>query len=829
MNSHNFSMPKALTIALACMFSTATIWASDIKVKHFMKAGPIEIAYPIMIDSTNAASQTFDIQTILDSDLTIDGFSQCRKSTDEEPLKGSSKAAIYMLRFNIDNETYASTAIKVEGLSTYRLAIDGASSDGRDVRLTPGSHNVTIKCLVKADSTEYAKVTLTTADSAKIEINNNTTSLYNINNVVLGEHLRSVSLSPSGRFAITLMSTTDNSGKATWTYRLTDWQTNRIITTTTNQITWLTDEDLYYESDYGAKGKRLTICNPLTGERETVSEQMPNDYFYLLPNRKANGNKMILSHMDEGTKDDADVHEFITPDDRQPGWRNRYNLYLFDPKTGLKQPLTYGHRNIYINDVSSDGRLLLASISESILGERPTERSSIMLIDLETMTEKMLIEKDGFIASALFSPDAKQILVKGSPEAFGGIGKNLPEGMTPSMYDYQLYIMDIATKKVNPITRQFNPSIEQFLWNKADGMIYFTANDRDCVNLFQCNTKKNYKIEKINLPEEVITSLSIAQTTPTAAIIGESANNASRLYQLNLKTLRPTIKDDTSARRLKEATLGECRAWDFVNSKGDTICGRYYLPPHFDKTKKYPMIVYYYGGCSPVPRNFDTRYPFHTYAAQGYIVYVLQPSGCAGFGQEFAARHVNTAGQGPAEDIIEGTKQFCKEHTYVNEKKIGCMGASYGGFMTQYLQTQTDIFAAAVSHAGISNHTSYWGEGYWGYSYSQVSMANSYPWTRKDLYVDQSPLFNADKINTPILFLHGTADTNVPIGESLQMYTALKLLNKPTALVVVEGENHGINEYSKRMKWQQTIYAWFAKWLKDDDAWWNAMYPKKNL
>lgn len=87
--------------------------------------------------------------------------------------------------------------------------------------------------------------------------------------------------------------------------------------------------------------------------------------------------------------------------------------------------------------------------------------------------------------------------------------------------------------------------------------------------------------------------------------------------------------------------------------------------------------------------------------------------------------------------------------------------------MTQYLQTQTDIFAAAISHAGISDHTSYWGEGYWGYSYSEVSMANSYPWSNPDLFVKQSPLFNADKIHTPLLFLHGDADVNVPVGESI--------------------------------------------------------------
>ena len=108
-------------------------------------------------------------------------------------------------------------------------------------------------------------------------------------------------------------------------------------------------------------------------------------------------------------------------------------------------------------------------------------------------------------------------------------------------------------------------------------------------------------------------------------------------------------------------------------------------------------------------------------------------------------------------------------------------------------------------------------------------MANSYPWKDKKLYVEQSPLYNADKIHTPILFLHGTADTNVPVGESIQMYTALKLLGRECALVEVEGENHHILDFNKRIKWQNTIFAWFAKWLKGDDTWWKAIYKPKNL
>jgi dipeptidyl aminopeptidase/acylaminoacyl peptidase len=180
------------------------------------------------------------------------------------------------------------------------------------------------------------------------------------------------------------------------------------------------------------------------------------------------------------------------------------------------------------------------------------------------------------------------------------------------------------------------------------------------------------------------------------------------------------------------------------------------------------------------------------YAAQGYVVYTLNPSGTTGFGQEFSARHVNAWGKVTADEIIKGTETFCQEHPFVDAKKIGCIGASYGGFMTQYLQTRTDLFAAAISHAGISALSSYWGEGYWGYGYCAVANAGSYPWNNAELFTKQSPLFNADKIKTPLLLLHGNADTNVPVGESIQMFAALKLLGKTVEFIQVDGENHGI-------------------------------------
>lgn len=850
MNKLILKTTKSGLLAAALMASISAS-AETIEVKTLKYAGPYAVAQPWMADSVNIKGEAFDLKQLLDSPLSFTLLNKGKEVSAAQLLADKQQDALHLASFCVSNTQRTKATIAVEGLEQYRLFVDGeqvaVNGDKAETILTPSQHTVVIKYLTRKNASadkKSIKLTVTAANGAPLSVGDATVKrAYNIYDVICAPNYPSVSISPNGKFIVVRKTWVDRKGNNHSINELRNSQTNRLMATFEESVKWMPSSNKLYftqkASDSSIAGEekqdgtlQLITINPLTMEREVLASHLPEGWFQFTPDEKT----LIYTLTTEGRKKDPQVYDVKEPEDRQPGWRERSNLAKYDLASGILQPLTFGYHNIYLMDISADSRYLLIGKEEERLTKRPTTLTSFYRLDLGSMnassatTPKVetLIEKGEFLNSAQFSPDGKSILVSASPEAFNGIGKNVEEGQTPSMIDTQLYLMTLSDKKVRPLTKDFNPNVQSVDWSKADGNIYFTAEDKDCVHLFQLNPKSG-KFTLLKTPEEYIKSFSLASSAAEIAFSGQSASNADRLYKMNTKALKSQLVDDLSARELKDVELGECKAWNFVNSRGDTLCCRYYLPPHFDAAKKYPMIVNYYGGCSPTSRMFQSRYPHHVYAAMGYVVLVVNPSGATGFGQKFSARHVDTAGEGVAEDIISSTQAFCDEHAFVKRKKIGCIGASYGGFMTQYLQTKTDLFAAAISHAGISDHTSYWGEGYWGYSYSEVSMANEYPWTNKHLFVDQSPLYNADKIHTPLLFVHGTADNNVPVGESIQLYTALKLLGRPTAMVLVDGQDHHIIDYEKRLKWQNTIFAWFAKWLQDDASWWTEMYGDEKM
>lgn len=825
---------KRNMLLLAAICSCCNLFAEEVIVKQFRHAGPYEVKKPFLNDSLDVNSKKFTEKELLKTAIP---FSNVRQSTqileanaDGEGLLPASSLPyqIGLASFYLNSDRYVKGNLQVKGPETYEVYINNEKQTPADgkiaLTLEPHRYEVVIKYLAGKDKAGSLKVTFDTEAEATVTATTDPEKRYTISEVFDGTRFRSVSLSPNGKYLLTSYQTTFPGGETASNQQVTDKANGQVLVeSSTNNYNWMPQSNRLYYTRKGLQGKELVSIDPVTKTETILSANLPDGWFVFAPTE----DYLIFMVSEEGPKKDKDMEEIIVPDDRQPGWRNRFFLHKYDLATGLFERLTYGHNSTAINDISKDGRYLLFTSRERTLTQRPFSTTTLYRMDLQSMqTEEIL--KDPFIGSASFSPDGTQLAIEGSGEAFGGIGLNIAPGQTSNTADGQLFIYDLAGKQVTPVSKDFDPSIQSVIWNNHDKQIYLQGEDKDCVRLYVLNPS-NGKINPIPLKEDILSDFTIATSAPELVYFGESASNSQRLYSVNLKKNTTVCLKDLSETILKDVTLGEVHDWNFRAAAGDTIYGRYYLPPHFDPNKKYPLIVNYYGGTSPTERSLENRYPSHAYAALGYIVYIIQPSGATGFGQEFSARHVNAWGKRTGDEIIEGTKKFCAEHSFVDAKKIGCIGASYGGFMTQYLQTKTDLFAAAISHAGISDITSYWGEGYWGYSYSSLATANSYPWNARDIYVEQSPLFHADKINTPILFLHGSVDTNVPVGESIQMFTALKLLGKETAFIQVVGQNHQIFDYKKRAEWNNTIYAWFAKWLKEQPEWWEALYPQKSL
>ncbi|MBO4463336.1 MAG: S9 family peptidase [Prevotella sp.] len=821
-------MMKKHLIPLALLLTTTVAAQEKTEITEFNLAGPFAVSQPFAVDTVNVGGKQFDETSLLEA-LPHDAVSTSTWQAGLLPSLTESKS-VGVLSFFLNNSDFVKGTINVEGPSNYKLFIDGKEA-GSDLKLAPEHHTLAVKFLAQPSDSDSIRVTIDanrlvapTLDKAHP---------YMVHDLTDGRRVRGISLSADGLYAFVSYQTTERGGQSRWEYELRDVKTQRIISRPTQSIRWMPRTCAYIEEVWEDGKRMLYKVEPLTGLRSIFAAGVPKGGYSVSPTE----DYLIITDEEEGPKEDEEVFEVVEMDDRQPGWRDRNYLMKFDLSSGIAQRITFGTKGEHLYSISPDGRQLLVVSSYSRLAMRPTEVQDYYLIDVQTLKADTLMQCVGFLGGAQFSPDGKQLLFEGTPEAFDRIGCQLPADVTPSMTENELFLYDIATKQVTPLTKDFNPSVENVDWSWGDGLVYFSAEDRDYVNLFRLNPATGH-IDRLPLPGDYAYRWDLAAHAPTLAYLSYKTMEPASAYitHLNPKNPKPIktqiIFDGNTA--LGDAQLGTCQDWNYKNSNGDTVYGRLYLPADFDATKKYPLIVYYYGGCSPVSRYFESPYAPQMWNSLGYVAYILQPSGATGFGQEWASRHVNTAGGGtkggsPAGDIIEGVKQLCAEHPFINAEKIGCMGASYGGFMTQYLQTQTDIFACAVSHAGIANHTSYWGEGYWGYNYSEVSMANSYPWSHKQLYVDQSPLFNADKIHTPLLLLHGNDDTNVPLIESLQMFTALKLLGREVALVEVEGQNHHITDYGKREKWLATQMAWFQRWLKDDPSWWDALYPKKHL
>lgn len=831
-----------LLLAIICQFS----WAqTEIEIKEWMISGSEKLTMPAFAEIKSVDGKVFKAADLL-SKTNVDFknekiiWQKIEVGSDSIALNQAAENNLVFLKSYVSVNRWMKGNLNLCTNALYELYVDGkllktkTSADLKTeeikLELGLGNHELIIKAITSdktlkiQSSFEYVK------DFEDCELSTSLTPerFYNINDVLEMKTVTSASISPSGKYVIiNFTEATNESGKRKRYTEVYDLELRKNVmvlrTKELSNVAWLPRTDrLSYSLSLDEKSE-IFIYDLASSMEISVAKNIQK---LSGVNWSPTENFIIYSEY-VSAEEPGDLKRIYGSNDRLPYFRERSFLHKIDIETGLVTQLTAGNLSSNLHDIKFDGSKILFSTSRMDYSEVPFNKQNLYEMDMNTYELTEVWKNKIYGGSCTYSPDGTKLLVQGGPECFGELGVNVSEGRIPNSYDSQLYLFDFSTKKVEAITKNFDPSIGSTQWISKDE-IYMSVGEKDYTNFYKYKLKSK-KFKKVEVKVEVINRFDLALNKAVAVYTGTSISTPNKLYFLDLKKETSTLLSFPSEERFANVKFCATEIWNFENKNGTTISGRVYYPPNYDANKKYPVIINYYGGTSPIKRSFGGRYPINNWAANGYIVYVLQPSGATGFGQDFSALHVNGWGFDAIDDIIDGSKKFLESHPSADAENVGCIGASYGGYTTMLLQTRTDIFKTAISHAGISSITSYWGEGYWGFSYSAGATKNSYPWNRKDIYVENSPIYNADKFQNSILLLHGSNDTNVPVGESWQFYAALNILGKDVEMVLVDGQDHHILDYSKRIKWHHTIVSWFDNKLKNQPQQWNDLYPEKNL
>ena len=298
----------------------------------------------------------------------------------------------------------------------------------------------------------------------------------------------------------------------------------------------------------------------------------------------------------------------------------------------------------------------------------------------------------------------------------------------------------------------------------------------------------------------------------------ENFQNFPDLYISDL-TFQNVQKMSEANPQQKDYAWGSVELVNWRATDGTPLEGLLYKPENFDATKKYPMMVYFYeknadnlnSHYTPSPIRATINYPYFT--SNGYVVFVPD-----------IVYKTGEPGKSAYNCVISGTETMIQKG-FINKDRIGISGHSWGGYQSAYLITQTNMFRAAEAGAPVSNMTSAYGGIRWEtglsrqaqYERTQTRIGGTL-WDKFDKYVENSPLFQVPKIQTPLLMMHNDDDGAVPWQQGIEFYMALKRLNKPVWLLNYNGEKHGLIQRKNRKDFAKRMYQYFDHYLKDATA-----------
>ncbi len=576
----------------------------------------------------------------------------------------------------------------------------------------------------------------------------------------------------------------------------------------------------------GESGTDLLLWTAPAGPVRTVVRDEPG---LGLVRFSADGKFLLLA----STRGQADDDTATDADDAAPRhWehlRERVSdysvgphLHLVDVATGTRRELSCAGDYVLDDAVFLPGdRAIVYGITRP-QAERPWFHTEIRTLDLRDGSDRLVADFVGGweVRPQRFapSPDGKQLAFLGPPEQVGG-------GRTEhNVYNKQVWLLDLDTGSYERISNDLPYAFEGGgglpLWDPREPKILLRANEgsRNRLAWLYLTRGNGWQVRPLETADETVGAYAVSPDAGAVVYTSSGPATPASLSWFDVRRGRDFRLDNPNEALTDHWRLVEPTDASFTGPGGETIEAWFYRPAGASEAK-IPLLVYYYGGCTPVIRGFSTTHQF--FVANGYAMLVINPRGATGYGDAFADHHAGDWGPKASADIIRGTEALLAAESQLDAQRVGIYGGSYGGFMTEYLVSATDLFAAAVSMYGISDLATYWGQGTWGWTYGDMALGGANPWHDWQLLVKNSPLFRADRINTPLLLLHGQADSNVTPGQSVELFTALSTQNKPVEMVLFPGQGHGIaGTWESWLGHRTMMLEWFDRFLKDQPGAW---------
>lgn len=380
----------------------------------------------------------------------------------------------------------------------------------------------------------------------------------------------------------------------------------------------------------------------------------------------------------------------------------------------------------------------------------------------------------------------------------------------------RLCVFEFSTGRKTYVTETFDSGVNDFVWDDNSKELYFSGVWHGKTNLY----KTNLKGEVSKITDEVCdyTLVDVDSRQNKLLTKKQSMSMADDIFFVDIKKGTSYQLTNINESIYNKLTFGEVKErWVKTVDGKQELCWVIY-PPHFDKNKKYPTLLFCEGGPqSPVSQFWSYRWNFQIMAANGYIIIAPNRRGLPGFGYEWLTQISGDYTGLCMKDYLSAIDDICKE-PYVDKDRLGCVGASFGGYSVYWLAGNHDKrFKCFIAHDGIFNTQQQYleTEEMWFPNWDMGSAPWVKPGGEMQKVYSESPHMFVDKWDTPILCIHGQKDFRIEYTQAESAFNAARLRGIPAQLLLFPDENHWVLKPQNAILWQRTFFRWLDKWLKN--------------